>query len=74
MKKYLLILTNGYNIEVTEFDLLGQAQKEMEDKYNEYHPEDNIKEYEELSYLGENDARLFANGHDVYVWKIHCMK
>lgn len=70
MKKYLLIATDGYSIDYTQYDTMEVAQEAMRTAYAKLTPEENDESSEEMSYLGETDATLYANGENVYVWTI----
>lgn len=71
MNQYRLYLTDGYDIHREGiFSSLEKAQAAMQAAYNLRTPENWMEEFEELSYLSETDAILYANGEDVFVWHI----
>ena len=69
---YLLITSIGYEIQTVQFDSLLDVQTEMKEQYktmyDKYSPI--LTEYDDSCYCEKLDARLFANGDEVYVWKI----
>lgn len=70
-KKTLLIHTNGYDIDITEFDDPVAATKAMQNAYNNLKPSELGHEWTELSYCDDNNAKLYCNGEDVHIWKCH---
>ena len=46
----------------------------MSHRYNKYHPENNDESSEEMSGLNDMDAILYADGENVFVWKIIMVK
>lgn len=70
-KKTLLIHTNGYDIDITEFDDPVAATKAMQNAYNNLKPSELGPEWAELSYCDDNNAKLYYNGEDVHIWKCH---
>lgn len=43
----------------------------MQSQYNDAIPNEGLlPEWKELSYIDDNNAILYANGENVYVWKI----
>lgn len=70
-EKYILIKTNGYDIEVFDCKTFEEANSKMKEQYESLHPEENEESCEEMSYINENDAMLYANCESVYVWHIH---
>ena len=70
----LLIETDGYSIETEKYATLEAAQEAMRKRYEEETPGDGLNESEsEMSYLGTYNAILYANGENVFVWKIYMM-
>ena len=68
---YLLINTDGYSLDdYTFYNTEDDAKAAMKKAYNELHPDNNDESSEEMSYIGETDAILYANGESVNVWKI----
>lgn len=70
-QKILLIHTDGYDIDITEFDNPVTATKAMQNAYNSLKPSELAPEWAELSYCDDNDAKLYCNGEDVHIWKLH---
>ena len=68
--KSLLIETDGYSIDVTEFDSKEDAIKAMKKRYTDLTPADNDESSAEMSYIEDTNAILYQNGENVYVWKI----
>lgn len=70
--KYILVYTDGYSIDYDDSCTnLGEAQKAMECQYKDYLPLDGLSpEWEDMSYINDGDAMLYANGEEVHVWKI----
>lgn len=69
--KILLIHTNGYDIDVTEFDDINFARRVMQKTYDNLKPNELESEWAELSYCSDNDAKLYCNGEDVHIWTLH---
>lgn len=69
-KKVMLIFTNGYEIRTETFPATEEAQKEMQKQYEHFMPEELAEEWAENSNIGSMDAILYANGEDVFVWKV----
>jgi len=69
--KHILIKTDGYSINTTEFDTIDQAREVMATEYNNYKPNDDNTDddWSDMSSLSDDDAILYT-GDDVYVWKI----
>lgn len=68
---YILIKTDGYTIQHKVYSSLAAAVKEMQSQYNDAIPNGGLlSEWKELSYIDDVDAILYANGENVYVWKI----
>lgn len=70
--KILLISTDGYSITVKDdFASLEDAKQELEKEYKDVIPNTGLeKYYSQISYLGNDEATLYANGENVYIWKI----
>lgn len=66
----ILIMCDGYNITTQQYTDFAVAQKAMRDAYESLDDNDPDSEWADSSYLNENNALLYANGEDVYVWKI----
>lgn len=73
MAKILLIKTDGYSIELSEFDNMDEAKSAMVNDYESLLPDEDhfIEDYKQMSYCSETNAILYLNGEDVYVWKIY---
>lgn len=69
-EKAILIFTNGYEISTETFPTIEKAQKEMQKQYKHFMPEELADEWTENSNIGSMDAILYANGEDVFVWKV----
>lgn len=68
---YILISTDGYTIQYKVCSSVAAAVKEMQSQYNDAIPNGGLlPEWKELSYIDDNNAILYANGENVYVWKI----
>ena len=68
---YILIKTDGYTIQHKVYSSLAAAVKEMQSQYNDAIPNGGLLPvWKELSYIDDVDAILYANGENVYVWKI----
>lgn len=70
-QKILLIHTNGYDIDSTTFDDPAAAQQAMQNAYNNLKPSELAPEWADLSYCDDDSAKLYCNGEDVHIWKIH---
>lgn len=70
-QKILLIHTDGYDIDITEFDDPSAAQQAMQKAYDNLKPSELEQEWADLSYCDDNDAKLYCNGEDVHIWKLH---
>lgn len=69
--QFILIKTDGYTIQHRIYSSLSAAVKEMQSQYNEAIPNGGLlPDWKELSYINDNNAILYANGENVYVWKI----
>lgn len=70
--KYILVYTDGYSIDYDDdYQKLEEVQKEMERQYKDCIPSDGLSpEWEDMSYINDGDAMLYANGEEVHVWKI----
>ena len=69
-EKAMLIRTNGYEIIAEKFATKEQAFEEMQKQYEDLMPEDLAEEWADCSSIGTMGAILYANGENVYVWKI----
>lgn len=70
MNKYLLISTDGYDIVYRAFNSFEEAATEMEKAYKARKPDYLEEKYADLTYIGENNASVYCNGEDVYLWEI----
>lgn len=70
VKRYLLIASSSEGIEYTDYETKELAQSNMEKAYEQLRPEGFDPEWEEMSYLADGSAVLYANGEDVYFWEI----
>lgn len=67
---FLLISTDGYSIDYTKYPTKDEAQEAMRTAYHDNEPEDWDENFEDMSYLENNNAILYDNGDNVYVWTI----
>lgn len=70
VKRYLLIASSSEGIEYTDYETKELAQSNMEKAYEQLLPEDFDPEWEEMSYIADGSATLYANGEDIYFWEI----
>lgn len=70
-QKILLIHTDGYDIDITTFDDTATAQQAMQKAYHDLKPSELASEWADLSYCDDNSAKLYCNGEDVHIWKLH---
>ena len=70
MAKYFLIETDGYSISSKLYNSYDEAFNAMSDRFDEMCPEELNEDCEESTSLNAYDAILYANGEDVYVWRI----
>lgn len=68
--KCMLVSTDGYSIENTIYSSYEEAKSAMEKAYDEVTPDDWNEMWQQDSYLAENNAILYANGENVFVWQI----
>lgn len=69
--KYILIETDGYNIDTMIFYKYEDAYNKMVLKYNSYIPKEGLSEDSKAdSYIDAYDAILYQNGENVYIFKI----
>lgn len=68
--KSILIETDGYSIDTTEFDTKDDAIEAMKKRYADLTPSENDESSAEMSYIEDTNAILYQNGENVYVWKI----
>ena len=68
--RYFLQATDGTDIDTTEYPSMADAKRAMKNAYDAFHPYDNGEEWEEMSYIAEESALLYANGENVYCWNI----
>lgn len=66
----LLISTDGYGIEYTPYPSMDEAKTAMDIAYQSLTPNDWDEDFKEMSYVSDEDAILYANGENVYVWTI----
>lgn len=70
MATYILIYTDGFNISTSQFDTFEEAFDEMERSYNLYDTDTFDEEYKEQCYIGSNNAAVYNNGEDIFLWQI----
>ena len=68
--KCILIETDGYSINTSFYDDYNAAFKAMSDRFDEMCPKELDEDCEESTSLNAYDAILYANGENVYVWRI----
>lgn len=67
---FLLVVTNGYSVEHTPYQTRGEAKNQMEIAWKALAKDLQSDEWKEMSSLGEEQAILYYNGEDVFVWDI----
>lgn len=67
---YLLIATDGYSIDTEKYKTKEAAIESMKKAYNILHPDEKNEEWEDMNWVSDDDAILYANGESVYVWSI----
>lgn len=72
--KAILVKTDGYSITHSFFSSFEKAKETMEKQYSEHLPEEWDEDYEDMSYCGDDEAVLYNNGEDVYLWQIIDLK
>lgn len=70
VNKYLLINTDGYDINYRTFNSFEEAATEMEKAYKAHKPDYLEEKYADLTYIDENNAAVYCNGEDIYLWEI----
>ena len=70
-KPVLLICSGDDKITVTEYKSIAEAQAAMEEHYQELMPPELLPDWDEYSFCGVNEAKLFRNGNDVWLWRIY---
>ena len=72
----VLIYTNGYYTSTfTDFANVEEARARRKEEYKSMIPTEGLEpEWDETSFCGEEDAILYANGENVHIWKIVCIK
>lgn len=70
MKKYILIMSDGYKIHTWQYDDLGRARQELKDLYYKIAKPMNEAKYEELSWLTDDEGLYLDNGVTSYAFKI----
>ena len=66
----LLISAFDGKIHTERYVSIETAAKAMQRAYENAIPEEWEQAYEDLSYVGQRSAVLYANGEDVYTWRI----
>lgn len=71
MGKAILLFSDGYSISEIARGTEAECRKTMTNKYNDI--ADNVEAlWLEQSYCEENEAILYMNGEDVFIWKVIC--
>lgn len=68
--KCLLVFSDGYTINCFSYPTFEDAKKKMQQKYQDYIPEEWEEECKDFSYITEENAVLYANGETIYLWQI----
>lgn len=71
--KFILIHTDGYSIDCDDsYKTIDEARQEMNRQYNENIPIDGlVPEWEDMSFINDDDATLYTNGEEVHIWRIY---
>lgn len=69
-RKFVLIRTDGYEIDAEDFNTAEEAICEMQKQYTNKYSEDIDESSKEMSYCTNENAILYT-GKEVFVWKIH---
>lgn len=69
--KYVLIFSDGENIDATTYNNKEDAYSNMKKAYEDSCPEDQEETWADMSYLGKDSALLYLNGEGVCCWDIH---
>ena len=69
MEKYILIWTDGIDIETEEFDSFEEAQHTMQEEYDSYTPDED----DDTSYI-EDGAAFMQTAENAYKWSIISVK
>jgi hypothetical protein len=67
---HILISSDGYSISTAVFASYDEAYKMMEDGYKACTPNEHFDDWKDMSYLSDDEATMYANGDDVYLWRI----
>lgn len=67
---FLLVSTDGYSVEHTEYQTKEIAKAEMEKAWSALAKDLQDDEWKEMSSLGEDQAILYYNGEYVFVWDV----
>lgn len=67
---HILIKTDGYSIETKKFNSKDEAFSQMKKEYDEIMTRVTIEDFKIDSNINDTDATAYANGEDVFVWKI----
>lgn len=69
-ERYMLIASDGYSIDSTIYPSREKAREALAKAYKILTPGEWIEDFEDMSYLNDDSAILYANGENVYVWDI----
>ena len=74
--KFILIHTDGYSIDCDDsYKTIDEARQEMNRQYNENIPIGGlVPEWEDMSFINDDDATLYTNGEEVHIWRIYYEK
>lgn len=69
-RKFVLIRTDGYEIDAEDFNTAEEAICEMQKQYADRYPKDIDVVRKGMSYCTDKNAILYTY-KEVFVWKIH---
>ncbi len=67
---FILIFTDGYNINTNRYSYYDSAYEAMKADYNSRNRNETDDEWDDMSYLCEYGSCLYDCGENVYVWRI----
>lgn len=68
MKKQILIRCDGFSIKEEILDSKEEAIKKIKDEFDKMYAQLREEEYKEMSYCNDDEAALYNDGEDVYLW------
>ena len=69
-KQYLLIFTDGYQIKTQKYRNFEFAKRSMDEEYKTHLPEQLSEDCAELTFCDTHEAQIYANGENVFLWKL----